>query len=114
MERDDVIEHHRRSPKLSRCMMSPSCFPVQGEMEYTRLHSCGRSKRSPRWRNLLRRFLSDRGRSRRNMYGSKTTSFQYDAVSYSQNFDEGCHLQEQVNRHIQAMFHDVRWDRSHE
>ncbi|XP_068328097.1 uncharacterized protein [Pyrus communis] len=106
MERD-VIDHHRKS--FSRCLMSPSCFPVQEEMEYARIRSCSQRKRSPRWRNLLRRLLSDRGRS---ICGSKTRSFQHDAVSYSQNFDDGCHLHEEPRRHLQVTLPDVRWDGS--
>lgn len=53
--------------------------------------------------------MSDRRRSR-SMYGSsKPLSFQYDAVSYSQNFDEGCHLYEEPGRRSQV-FNNVRWD----
>ncbi|PRQ48382.1 hypothetical protein RchiOBHm_Chr2g0110091 [Rosa chinensis] len=99
----------RRSTYLPGCMMSPSCFPVQEEMGYTRMESCGKNKRSRRWRSFLRRMVSDRRRSR-SIYGSsKAVSFQYDAVSYSQNFDEGCHLYEEPGRRSKV-FNDVRWD----
>ncbi|XVF61472.1 hypothetical protein PTKIN_Ptkin08bG0132100 [Pterospermum kingtungense] len=91
--------------------MSPSCFPVHEEMEYARINYCSSSssdKRRRRWRNLLRRLVRD-GKS--SIYGSsKPLSFHYDAVSYSQNFDEGCHHEE--SGHYRRVFHqDVRWGR---
>ncbi|KAE8010469.1 hypothetical protein FH972_006837 [Carpinus fangiana] len=103
MERDSST--HRRSSYLSGCMMSPSCFPVHEENGYTRIHCCSHSKRSWRWRNLLRRFV----RESKNLYGSKPLSFHYDAVSYSQNFDDGCHNNEVPGRHHSVVFQDVRW-----
>ncbi|KAL6220209.1 hypothetical protein ACLB2K_007966 [Fragaria x ananassa] len=104
----------RRSTYLTGCMMSPSCFPVHEEMGYSRMESCGENKRSlRRWRNFLRRLvMSDGGRRRRrSIYGSsKAVSFQYDAVSYSQNFDEGCHLYEEEPGRRSQVFNNVRWD----
>ncbi|KAE8675649.1 hypothetical protein F3Y22_tig00111650pilonHSYRG00225 [Hibiscus syriacus] len=71
-------------------MMSPSCFPVHEEMEYSRIHYCsGGDKRPRRWRNLLRRLVRSK---------APPLSFHYDAVSYSQNFDEGCHREESGHR----------------
>ncbi|XWS41683.1 hypothetical protein CRYUN_Cryun17cG0103600 [Craigia yunnanensis] len=104
MERD---LSRRRPSYFSGCyMMSPSCFPVHEEMEYSRIHYCSSSdKRRRRWRNLLRRLVRD-GKS--SIYGSKPLSFQYDAVSYSQNFDEGCHHEE--SGHCRRVFQDVRWE----
>ncbi|KAK7818562.1 hypothetical protein CFP56_041203 [Quercus suber] len=99
---------HRRSSYFSGCMSSPSCFPVHEELEYSRIHCCSHNKRSRRWRNLLRRFV----RESKNFYGSKDSkplSFHYDAVSYSQNFDEGCHNNEVPARHSKV-FQDVRWE----
>ncbi|KAG2696080.1 hypothetical protein I3760_07G041700 [Carya illinoinensis] len=77
---------HRRSSWVSGCMMSPSCFPVSEEMGYSSIHSSRHSRRSWRWRKLLRRFLRD---STKHLYGPRPSSFHYDAVSYAQNFDEG-------------------------
>ncbi|GMY12050.1 DNA polymerase zeta catalytic subunit like [Fagus crenata] len=101
MERDLT---HRRSSYLPGCMMSPSCFPIHEEMEYSRINCCRHNKRSRRWRNLLRRFV----RESKSFYVSKPLSFHYDAVSYSQNFDEGCH-NEVPGRHSQS-YKDVRWE----
>ncbi|OAY35690.1 hypothetical protein MANES_12G121900v8 [Manihot esculenta] len=109
MERDLSLPlPHRRSSCLSGCMMSPSCFPVHEEMEYSRIHysSSSSSKRGRRWRNLIRRLVRD-GKS--SLYGSKPLSFNYDAVSYSQNFDEGSHYQESCPSRPK-FFRDVRWD----
>ncbi|OMP01673.1 hypothetical protein COLO4_11686 [Corchorus olitorius] len=105
MDRDLISR--RRSSYFSGCMMSPSCFPVHEEMDYSRIHYCsGSDKRGRRWRNLLRRLVRD-GKNR--VYGtSKPLSFHYDAVSYSQNFDDGCHHEESA--HCRRVFQDVRWE----
>lgn len=99
MERD-LINRRRGSSYFCGCyMMSPSCFPVHEEMDYSRIHRCssGGDKRTRRrWRNLLRRLVKD---GKTSLYGSKPPlSFHYDAVSYSQNFDEGCHRDESAHR----------------
>ncbi|GMI64070.1 hypothetical protein HRI_000076300 [Hibiscus trionum] len=105
MERD-LINRRRRFSHLCGCyMMSPSCFPVHEEMEYSRIDYCSSGdKRRRRWRNLLRRLVRD-GKS--SLYGSKAPplSFHYDAVSYSQNFDEGCHSEE--SGHRRRVFQEV-------
>ncbi|MFQ6670691.1 hypothetical protein Gotur_035506 [Gossypium turneri] len=84
------LSRRRQSSYFSGCYtMSPSCLPVKEETEFSRIHECsssGSEKRRQRWRNLLRRLVKD-GKS--SIYGSsKPLSFHYDAVSYSQNFDE--------------------------
>lgn len=122
MERDLSRHHNRPRPScLSGCMMSsPSCFPVHDEMEYSRIESfnycnnnniagAAANKGSRRWRNLLRRLVRE---GRTSIYGSKPLSFRYDAVSYSQNFDDGnCHCDESRRvRYPQVVFRDVRWD----
>ncbi|KAL4363057.1 hypothetical protein GQ457_04G034890 [Hibiscus cannabinus] len=91
------VGHRQQSSYFSGCYtMSPSCFPVQEEIGYSRIHYYSKASDSDkirrRWRNLLRR-LKD---GKRSIYrsSSKPLSFHYDAVSYSQNFDEGCHNQE--------------------
>lgn len=107
---------------LSKCLMSPSCCITRHE-EYTRLPplppSCGReragsgsgsgsgssssrngSNRSRRlWRRLLWRLVREsnkciNGCSSNNKMRPPPLTFQYDAVSYSQNFDEGCHAED--------------------
>ncbi|KAF8039987.1 hypothetical protein BT93_B2260 [Corymbia citriodora subsp. variegata] len=71
---------------FARCM-SPSCFSLRDETEYHRLpNRYSRGRRSSRkWRDLLKRIIAD-GKC---LYRTKPVSFHYDAVSYSQNFDEG-------------------------
>ncbi|KAF8370032.1 hypothetical protein HHK36_031930 [Tetracentron sinense] len=64
--------------------------PIGVHKEYSRIHVCGGTNRSRRWRNLLRRLV----RESKSIYGSKPLTFHYDAVSYSQNFDDGCHNEE--------------------
>ncbi|XVF59140.1 hypothetical protein PTKIN_Ptkin07bG0251700 [Pterospermum kingtungense] len=107
MERDQLSR--RRSSCFPRCyMMSPSCFPVHEEMEYSRIDYCsssGSDRIRRRWRNLLKRLVRE-GKS--SIYGSKPLSFQYDAVSYSQNFDEGCHHEQ--SGHFRPVSQDVRWE----
>ncbi|KAA0057639.1 hypothetical protein E5676_scaffold3040G00010 [Cucumis melo var. makuwa] len=87
-----------RLPYLSGCVpASPAaCFPVhEGSVGYTRIHGGAGGKRSAwRWRYLLRKWVKDS----MSIYGSKSLSFQYDAVSYSQNFDEGSRCYESYNR----------------
>ncbi|KAI4314449.1 hypothetical protein L6164_027357 [Bauhinia variegata] len=104
MERDPTAQQ-RYSSYFSACMMSPTCFPVHDEFQYSRIHCCGdpNKRRSRRWRNILRKFM----RESKSLRGSKPLSFKYDPVSYSQNFDEGCHL-EDPRRHSQVFHHGVR------
>ncbi|KAH7520395.1 hypothetical protein FEM48_Zijuj08G0139400 [Ziziphus jujuba var. spinosa] len=107
MEIDDV-SCRRRSSYFSGCMMSPLCFSVhEDQTEYSRIDYCNssQSKRRQRWRNFLKRLVRDS----KTIYGSKPTSFKYDAVSYSQNFDEGFHSDQEPRRHSQV-FPVVRWD----
>nr|GMC59997.1 DNA polymerase zeta catalytic subunit like [Ipomoea batatas] len=82
--------------------MSPSCVPVHEE--YSRINACqvdagGRYRRpsSSSWGKIIKKLVND-GKI---MCRSKplTTSFQYDAVSYSQNFDEGRRDDEFPRRH---------------
>ncbi|PPD94847.1 hypothetical protein GOBAR_DD08128 [Gossypium barbadense] len=55
MERDLISRHRGGSSSFSGCYtMSPSCFTVHEDMEYSRIHYCS-EKRRKRWRNLLRR-----------------------------------------------------------
>lgn len=99
---------------MSKCLMSPSCCIPRHE-EYSRLppplsggrdrdgssgssssSSSNRSRRARRlWRKVIWRLLKE---SNKCIYDNKIKTppltFQYDAVSYSQNFDEGCHTQD--------------------
>ncbi|PON38877.1 hypothetical protein PanWU01x14_309030 [Parasponia andersonii] len=99
---------------FSGCLTSPTCFPLREEIEYSRLHFCatthgGRRSGRWRWRSFLWRLVRD---SKIGLCGSinhhKPISFHYDAVSYSQNFDEGCHVNEENRRRSLAVYRDVR------
>ncbi|CAA0839667.1 Unknown protein [Striga hermonthica] len=80
---------YRRSPNLS-CCMSPSCVPVHDD--YARIHATPKGHRARSLRKLLRKIVTES----RNIYRPpKPITFKYDAVSYSQNFDEGCHRDEE-------------------
>lgn len=106
----DLTEH--RSSYFSG-MMSPSCFPVaHDDFHYSRIHHHRHRRNLTRWRSIFRKLVRE---SRTTFYGSNkpptTTSFQYDPVSYSQNFDDGSHHhnQNQPRRLSHAAFQDVRW-----
>ncbi|GMH24132.1 hypothetical protein Nepgr_025975 [Nepenthes gracilis] len=74
--------------KLLKCLTSPaSCVPTHED--YSRVHIFGGNHQRSRW--LWRKFLKRLVRESRSVYGSKPLTFKYDAVSYSQNFDEGRH-----------------------
>ncbi|KZV42269.1 hypothetical protein F511_13368 [Dorcoceras hygrometricum] len=91
----------RRSSYFSGCM-SPSCVPVHEE--YTRIHigHADKVQRSRRLRKLLRDIVND---SKISIYRpAKPAKFQYDAVSYSQNFDDGG---DEYGHYVQ-MIHNVR------
>ncbi|KAL7190793.1 hypothetical protein ACSBR2_022971 [Camellia fascicularis] len=86
---------HRRSSYFSGCM-SPSCVPVHEEYSRIRLPPIGGddNHRNRRWRKIIKKLVKES----KNIYGSnKPPTFQYDAISYSQNFDEGSH-KEELNR----------------
>ncbi|KAL2241460.1 UNVERIFIED_CONTAM: hypothetical protein Sindi_0787200 [Sesamum indicum] len=97
---------HRRSSYLSSCM-SPSCVPVHEEYSRIDISSTDdKSHRSRRLRKLLRKIVNE---SKSIYFGpTKPLSFQYDAVSYSQNFDDGCHKDDESGR-CQPVFQDFRW-----
>ncbi|CDP02691.1 unnamed protein product [Coffea canephora] len=93
---------HQKPSYFSGCM-SPSCVPVHEE--YSRIDigdrgSNGRSSR--RLKRLIKKLMSES----KSIYGSKPTRFHYDAVSYSQNFDEGCHKDEYPR--CQQVFQEFR------
>lgn len=104
MEREDLSHHRRRSSYFSGCMVSPvsTCLPVLEELEYSRIQYSGsgsgngssNKRASRRWRNFLRRLVRVDGINKSTYGSNKHLSFHYDAVSYSQNFDEGCHCDE--------------------
>uniref|UniRef100_A0A7C9DE44 Uncharacterized protein n=1 Tax=Opuntia streptacantha TaxID=393608 RepID=A0A7C9DE44_OPUST len=93
---------------FSKCFMSPSCCLPKHE-EYRRLpvpavyggESGGRSNRSRwLWRKMLRKVLSNKRiyRSIANNKRPAALTFQYDAVSYSQNFDDGRNDEDHCHR----------------
>ncbi|CBI25707.3 hypothetical protein VitviT2T_010790 [Vitis vinifera] len=100
MERD--LTAHRCSSHFSGCIPSSPCF--HGPEDYSRLRICSRGRnRSQRLRNIIKRIM----REGKSIYGSKPLTFQYDAVSYSQNFDDGCHKEEYG--HCSQVLRDFRW-----
>ncbi|KAI3726413.1 hypothetical protein L1987_66210 [Smallanthus sonchifolius] len=67
--------------------MSPSCVPVHEEYALINSGTRGGNRRSRRWKKLMKKMVEE---SKKSIYGSsKPVVFRYDAVSYSQNFDEG-------------------------
>lgn len=117
MEEELVISQRRSTSSSSyfanSCIMSPSCFPVHDELQYSRIphHYCtsGTNKRGRRWRNFLRRLVRD-GKTSTQGTTTKDLSFHYDAVSYSQNFDEGCRYDQLSGAGFRQGFRDVRWE----
>lgn len=86
---------HRRSSYFSGCM-SPSCVPVHEEYSRIQTTAGDKCQRSRRLRKLIRKIVSE---SKSSIYGqAKPLTFQYDAVSYSQNFDDGCHRDDEFAR----------------
>ncbi|KAJ0535030.1 hypothetical protein HanIR_Chr09g0426271 [Helianthus annuus] len=82
---------HRRPSYLVGCM-SPSCVPVHEEYTLINSGTRGGNRRSRRWKKLMKKVVEE---SKKSIYGSsKPVAFSYDAVSYSQNFDEGNHCDE--------------------
>ncbi|KAI3699489.1 hypothetical protein L2E82_43845 [Cichorium intybus] len=89
---------HRRSSYFSGCL-SPSCLPAHEQ--YTLInggtHSSGCNRWRRRWRKLINTVIRE---SKKSIYGSsKPLTFRYDAVSYSQNFDEGTQRCEYYDHH---------------
>ncbi|KAL7605865.1 hypothetical protein Lser_V15G19880 [Lactuca serriola] len=79
----------RRSFYFSACM-SPSCVPV--DEQYTRIKSTRSDNHHHQRRKLKKLMNKVVEESKKSIYGSsKPLVFHYDAVSYSQNFDEGNH-----------------------
>ncbi|KAL9158390.1 hypothetical protein ABFS82_08G064800 [Erythranthe guttata] len=96
---------HRRPYYFSGCM-SPSCVPVHEQYSRGAHASSGgggeKSHRSRKLRKLLRKIVSES----KSIYGSAAArhrhlNFQYDAVSYSQNFDDGYHRDDECGRRCQ-------------
>ncbi|KAG9152461.1 hypothetical protein Leryth_027047 [Lithospermum erythrorhizon] len=83
----------RNSSYFSGCI-SPSCVLVHEE--YSRLHhNISNEKRNQKkLKKLIKRIMSES----KSIYKSTPLTFHYDAVSYSQNFDDGCHREEYHRR----------------
>ncbi|KAL6012704.1 hypothetical protein ACLOJK_003193 [Asimina triloba] len=96
-------------------MASPSWFPIGND--YSRFHllssssSSSSCSRAPiRWRYLLRKLFRDS----KAICRSKPLTFQYDVVSYSQNFDDGsCTNHDDFNRPPRVMEALTSWNASH-
>ncbi|XP_020871722.1 uncharacterized protein LOC9301041 [Arabidopsis lyrata subsp. lyrata] len=94
MERD-LADNRRQSYSTGRCLSSPlSCF-IHTETEYARISNHGKKTRpSPKLRDLMRRLLLVRSCGLENNKSKTLVTFHYDAVSYSQNFDDGFYLRD--------------------
>ncbi|EFH42941.1 hypothetical protein ARALYDRAFT_358759 [Arabidopsis lyrata subsp. lyrata] len=100
MERD-LADNRRQSYSTGRCLSSPlSCF-IHTETEYARISNHGKKTRpSPKLRDLMRRLLLVRSCGLENNKSKTLVTFHYDAVSYSQNFDDGFYLRDDDPKHI--------------
>lgn len=113
MERRDLaLTNHRKPSYLTgRCFGSPlSCLSlIHTETEYTRISNHKKKTRSsPRLiRNLIRRLLLVRSCGSVNTKPKTLMKFHYDAVSYSQNFDDGLYLRDDDRK----VFRDLRIQR---
>ncbi|KAK6923871.1 hypothetical protein RJ641_010071 [Dillenia turbinata] len=89
---DDDLTGPRRPSYFPSCLASPrTCFTSNNE-DYSRIHVRGNKNSNTNksrlfWRKLVKRIV----RESKSIYGSKPLTLNYDAVSYSKNFDEGCH-----------------------
>lgn len=94
MERD-LADNRRQSYSTGRCLSSPlSCF-IHTETEYARISNHGKKTRpSPKLRDLMRRLLLVRSCGLENNKSKTLVTFHYDAVSYSQNFDDGFYFRD--------------------
>ncbi|KZV48908.1 hypothetical protein F511_09696 [Dorcoceras hygrometricum] len=82
----DIVQRRRRASDISVCV-SPSCAPV--DEDYSHIHKSQDKCPNINLNRLLRKLLHKIG-----IYGGqKRITFQYDAVTYSQNFDDGCRRQ---------------------
>ncbi|PSS21187.1 DNA polymerase zeta catalytic subunit like [Actinidia chinensis var. chinensis] len=100
----DLAGRHGRSSYFFGCM-SPSCIPVHEEYSRIRLSSNSTGNKSRKWQKLIKRLV----RESKSIYGyNKPPTFQYDAISYSQNFDEGCH-KEEYQYHCPHVVREFRW-----
>lgn len=79
-----------RLSNVSECTSSSSSS-VSDQEDCTQINSSG-GRRSRKWRKFMKKVIEG---SKKSIYGSsKPLIFQYDAVSYSLNFDEGKHSDE--------------------
>lgn len=96
-EMDRVLADNRRqSYSTGRCLSSPlSCLIHTEETEYARISNHNNKTRpSPKLRDLMRRLLLVRSCGLENNKSKTLVTFHYDAVSYSQNFDDGFYLRD--------------------
>lgn len=103
---------HRRSSSSSSYFsgcISPSC--VQSYNQYTLINDGKHNNGCDRWRRKWRKLINTVIReSKKSIYGSpKPLTFRYDAVSYSQNFDEGTHRCEYYDQHGRRCSIAHRW-----
>ncbi|ANM69052.1 unnamed protein product [Arabidopsis thaliana] len=91
-----LADNRRQSYSTGRCLSSPlSCLIHTEETEYARISNHNNKTRpSPKLRDLMRRLLLVRSCGLENNKSKTLVTFHYDAVSYSQNFDDGFYLRD--------------------
>ncbi|XP_023633550.1 uncharacterized protein LOC111829083 [Capsella rubella] len=88
----DLADNRKPSYATNRCLSSPLSCLIHTDTEYTRLSNHNNRKQtrsSPKLRDLMRRLLLARSCGLENHTSKTLVTFHYDAVSYSQNFDDG-------------------------
>ncbi|CAL9244983.1 unnamed protein product [Arabidopsis halleri] len=94
MERD-LADNRRQSYSTGRCLSSPFSCLIHTETEYARISNHNTKTRpSPKLRDLMRRLLLVRSCGLENNKSKTLVTSHYDAVSYSQNFDDGFYFRD--------------------
>lgn len=91
----DLADNPKPSYVTGGCLSSPLSCLIHTETEYARISNQNKKTRStPKLRDLMRRLLLVRSCGLENNKSKTLVTFHYDAVSYSQNFDDGFYLRD--------------------